>query len=131
MEASVMKKIIKDKGTTKICVSPKRIAKALGAEDTGFDIDTRRGPVSLFFLRQFLVNRLHSTGGRPKLTGVRKKRSKMSFFSEDWKKLEKISRYYREEGINVTSSQIASALLHAEVLKIDTSKIKVSRSKAA
>ena len=121
-----MTKVIKDKGRAKKLVDPKTVAKALGAKKAGVDIDTRRGPVSLFSLRQFLVSRLHSTGGRPRLKGTMKKRNKISFFTEDWKKLEEISKHYKEkEGINVSSSQIASALIHAEVSKIDTSKIKL------
>lgn len=120
-----MKKTIKDMGATQRRLKPKLVAKALGAEDTGIKIDTRRGPISLFTLRQFLVDRLHSTGGRPKLRGTRKKRSKISFLGEDWKKLEKISRYCRGEGINVTSTQVASALIHKEVSTIDTSKLKL------
>jgi hypothetical protein len=120
-----MAKKIKDTGKTQRRVNPKLIAKALGAEDTGVEIDTRKGPISLFTLRQFLLEKLSSTGGRPRLRGTRKIRSKISFFDEDWEKIEMLSKYYREkEGINVTSSQIASALIHAEVSKIDTSKIK-------
>ena len=127
-----MTKAIKDIGITQRRVSPKLVAKDLGAESVGVEIDTRRGPISLFTLRQFFVDRLKSTGGRPRLRGTRKVRSKISFFDEDLKKLKKIAMYYREEGrINVTSSQIASALIHAEVSKIDTSKIKLKLHSAS
>lgn len=115
-----MTKAIKDIGITQRRVSPKLVAKDLGAESIGVEIDTRRGPISLFALRQFFVDRLKSTGGRPKLRGTRKVRSKISFFDEDLKKLKKIAMYYRKEGIKVSTSQIASALIHAEVSKIDT-----------
>jgi hypothetical protein len=121
-----MAKTIKDKGPTKRLVDPKTIAGALGAEEAQVVLETKRGPISLFSLRQFLVDRLHSTGGRPKLEGTRQKRNKIPLFNEDWEKLEELSKYYREkEGINVSSGQIASALIHAEISKIDTSKIKV------
>lgn len=121
-----MKRVVKDKGAAKRRLNLESVAEALGGEDTGVEIDTRRGPLSLFTLRQFLVDRLHSAGGRPRLRGTRKRRSKISFFEEDWRKLEKMRRYYREEkGINVTLSQIASALIHAGVSRIDISKIKL------
>lgn len=121
-----MTRAIKDKGTTKRLLKPKAIAKALSAEDVKVRVDTRRGPVSLFYLRQFLVQNLRSTGGRPRLEGTGKKRNKVPLFTEDWEKLEELAKYYREtEGINVSSGQIASALIHAELSKIDTSKIKV------
>jgi len=120
-----MAKTIKDKSPTKRLVDLKAIAKALGAEETKVEIETRRGPISLFSLRQFLVDRLRSSGGRPKLEGTTQKRNKIPLFSEDWKKLEVIAKYYREkEGINVSSGQIASVLIHAEVSKIDISKMK-------
>lgn len=123
--AGVMKRVIKDKGKAKRRIGQKGIAKALGAVVTGVKIDTRRGPVSLITLRQFLANRLYSTGGRPRLRGTRNKRSKISLFDEDWKKLEEICRYYREEeGINVSPGQIASVLIHAEVSRMKPSKMK-------
>jgi len=123
---------IKDTGKTQRRINPKLVAKALGAEDIWVEIDTRQGPISLLTLRQFLLGKLSSTGGRPRLQGTRKARSKISFFAEDWEKIEMLSKYYREEeGINVTSSQIASALIHAEVSKIDTSKIKFKTHSAS
>lgn len=119
-----MTRLIKDKSPTKRPVNPKTIAKALGAEDTRVEIDTRRGPISLFTLRQFLADRLRSTGGRPKLAGTTQKRNKISFFKEDWEKLEVLAKYYREHaGIKVSSGQIASTLMHAQLSKLDTSKM--------
>src|SRR4030066_2180571 len=100
-----MARKIKDTGKTQRRVNAKLVAKALGSEDAGIEIDTRQGPISLFTLRQFLLGKLSSTGGRPRLQGTRKTRSKISFFDEDWEKIEMLSKYYREEeGINVTSS---------------------------
>ncbi len=126
-----MRKIIKEKGPTQRSINPKLVAKALSAEDTGIVIDTKRVPISLFALRQFIADRLYSTGGRPKLKGTRKVRNKISFFDEDWEKLKAIAGYYKEkEGINVSSSQIASALIHAEISKIKISIIK-SKSRSA
>jgi hypothetical protein len=60
------------------------------------------------------------------------KKGRIPNFDEDWEKIEMLSRYYREEeGINITSSQIAAALVHAEVSKIDTSKIKFKTHSAS
>ena len=121
-----MKKMIKDKGATKRTVSPKLVAKAMSAEETGVKIDARRGPIALFALREFFIDRLYSTGGRPRLMGTRKVRSKITFFDDDWKKLKEISKYYIKDGINVTSSQIASALIHRELSKIKPSRTKLN-----
>ncbi len=126
-----MATIIKDIGKTKRKVDGKVIAKALGAEEVGTKIDTRRGPISLFFLRQFLVNQLHSTGGRPTLRGTRKKRNKISLATDDWEKLNKIAKHIKEkEGISVSSGQIASLLIHVGITKVDISKLKKERKLA-
>ncbi len=121
---------IKDTGKIQRRVDSNFIAKALSAEGVDIEMDTRRGPISLFTLRQFLLSRLSSTGGRPRLHGTRKTRSKISPFDEDWEKIEMLSKCWREEGINVTSSQIASVLIHAAILKIDPSLIKLKTHSA-
>ena len=118
-----MARIIKNTGLTRR-VDSKAVAKALGAKKTGIRIDTRQGPISLFSLRQFLISRLRSSGGRPALIGTTRRRNKIPFFAEDWGKLEKIAEYYKEkEGINVTPGQIASALIHTNISGIDMSRI--------
>ncbi|MCK4326576.1 hypothetical protein KAU86_03545 [bacterium] len=120
-----MARIIKNVGLTQRQVNLKVVAKELGAEAVGVTIDTRQGPISLFALRQFLVERLRSSGGRPALVGaLKKRRNKIPLFDEDWIKLEKIAKYYKQkEGLNVSPGQIASALVHTDVSRIDTSKI--------
>ncbi len=61
-----MAKTIKDKGLAKRFVNPKAIARSLGAEEAQVEIDTRRGPISLFSLRQSLVKSSQSTTGKRK-----------------------------------------------------------------
>ena len=53
-----MAKTIKNTSSTQRQINPKVIANALGAEEAGVKIDTRQGPISLFSLRQFIINRL-------------------------------------------------------------------------
>lgn len=119
-----MAKIIKNIGSTQRQIDTKVVAKALGAEKVGIKIDTRQGPISLFSLRQFLIDRLRSNGGRPALVGTAKKRNKIPFLLKDWVKLEKIAKYCkRKEGINVSPGQIASALIHRDISKGNISKI--------
>jgi len=120
-----MSKIIKDVGPTKRRIDPKIVAAALGAEATRAEIDPAQGPISLFSLRQFMVSRLRSTGGRPRLEGTQTKRNKIPVFNDDWKKIEEFAGHYRKDGVNVSSGQIASALIHIAISKIDTGKINV------
>lgn len=118
-----MKRAVIDKGNAKRAVDPRKMAEALGAEDTGWKIDPGEGPISLLALRQFLAHRLQSTGGRPKLAGTSKVRRKISLFEEDWDEITRIASYYKEKkGLNVTGSQIAAALIHAGVSGLDKKK---------
>ena len=115
-----MRRIIKNIGKGQRRIDINDVARALGGEKAGVKIDTKQGPVSLFSLRQFLMNRLRSNGGRPALMGTTKERKKLPLFEEDWDKLKLIAEYYKKkEGINVSPAQIASILVHRDVAKID------------
>jgi hypothetical protein len=125
-----MRRIIKNTGKGQRRIDINEVSKALGGEKVGGKVNTKQGPFSLFFLRQFLINCLRSSGGRPALVGTTKERKKISFFEEDWNKLKLIAEYYKKkEGINVSPAQIASILVHTNVTKIDTADI-ISLSKS-
>jgi len=116
-----MAKIIKNTSPKQRQIETSDVMKRLGAERAGVKIDTRQGPITLFFLRQFLISRLSSRGGRPSLEGTTKRRKKIPLFDKDWEKLVKIAKYFKEnEGINVSPGQIASTLIHKNVSKIET-----------
>ena len=116
-----MTKIIKNTGLKQRQIETSDVMKSLGAERTGIKIDTRQGPITLFSLRQILIKRLRSRGGRPALVGTTKNRKKIPLFDKDWEKLIKIAKYFKEEeGINVSPGQIASTLIHKNVSKIET-----------
>lgn len=100
------------------------VAEALGAERTGIKIDTRRSPISLFGLRQFISNQLRSTGGRPSLIGTSNERNKIPLFDGDWEKLKLLSEYWKKkEGRNIAPAQIASIFLHQNLLRIDIDEL--------
>ena len=123
---SKIAKTIKVKGPIQKLISPAEFAKALGAEETNIRIDMNQDPVSLVALQQYFAAKLRSTGGRPRLVGTIKRRNKIPFFIGDWEKLEVLSRYIREkQGVSVSSGQIASALIHQAVSKLDIPKLKL------
>jgi hypothetical protein len=111
----------RDTGATQRTVDPKSLAQALGAEESGTEIDTRQGPISLYGIRQHLVERLRSTGGRPTLMGRKQQRNKVPFLEEDWNKLMEIAKLLKEEkNMRVTPAQIASILIHITLPEIST-----------
>ena len=108
-----MAKIIRDTGKEQRLIDPDFVLQALGAEDTGIEVDKTQGPISLFFLRQSLVEALRSTGGRPALEGAGDERNKVTFFRNDCDKLRALARYYKEHNnINTSPGQIASIIIH-------------------
>lgn len=115
-----MIKSIRDKSKAQKKISPEFIGKTLGAKKIEINIDTRKSPISLFALRQFLLERLASAGGRPKLEGTTKKRNKIPLLEDDWNKLKSLAEYYKKkDGINVSPGQIASAIVHSFISGLD------------
>ncbi|UCH93113.1 MAG: hypothetical protein JSV88_22890 [Candidatus Aminicenantes bacterium] len=118
-----MAKLIKDISKTQKRINDRLIEKALSAKRIGIKIDTRKAPISLFELRQFLIERLISSGGRPKLDGASKKRNKIPLLEDDWNKLKSIADYYKKkDGINVSPGQLVSAIVHSFISHIDIAK---------
>ena len=115
-----MVKSINDTSKTQRKISTEFIGKTLGAKKIEIKIDTRESPISLFALRQFLIDRLASSGGRPKLEGSSKKRNKIPLLEDDWNKLKSMAEYYKKkDGINVSPGQIASAIVHSFICGVD------------
>jgi hypothetical protein len=115
-----MAKLIKDTSKTQRKISTEFIGKSLGAKKIEIKINTRESPISLFALRQFLVERLASSGGRPKLEGTAKKRNKIPLLEDDWNKLKSMAEYYKKkDGINISPGQIASAIVHSFIAGVD------------
>lgn len=115
-----MAKKIRDISRTQERIDHKVVGEAMGAKEIGITIDTNKGPISLFTLRQFLVERLRSSGGRPTLKGSSKKRNKIPLLEDDWHKLKAIADYCKEkDGITVSPGQVASAIIHSMVAKMD------------
>ena len=68
------------------------------------------GPLSLFQVRQELLERLQSTGGRPSLLGV-SRRVKIPLNDKQWEALEGIASDVASPEFSPSAGQIASVLL--------------------
>lgn len=122
-----MAKVIKDISKTQGKVEHRIIEQTLGAREVKIKIDTRRNPISLFQLRQFFIDRLIASGGRPKLNGAAKKRNKVPLLEDDWIKLKSLAEYYKKkDGISVSPGQIASAIVHSFISNIDSAEYELS-----
>lgn len=103
---------IKNTSKTAPRLDPKKVAEALGAEPSeGVSLDgLGGGPLSLYQVRQELFRRLHSTGGRPSLSGTTG-RKKIPLNDEQWTELEEIASEVASSEFSPSAGQIASVLL--------------------
>jgi hypothetical protein len=91
-------------------LDPAEVARALGAEPQGTQLDAALDPISLLAVREELVQRLQSTGGRPALSGVTR-RAKIPVKDEDWLQLEQLAEAVASPGFAPSAGQVASVLL--------------------
>jgi hypothetical protein len=91
-------------------LDPARVRHALGAEEVPAELAEALAPLTLFVLREELVNRLQSSGGRPALVGTTR-RAKIPLSDEEWAKLEELAAAFASPGFAPSAGQVASVLL--------------------
>jgi hypothetical protein len=99
-------------------VEPERVAEALGATIEITEAMTPQSPIALVAMRQELLSRLTSTGGRPGLAGATR-RQKIPLDDADWARLQKIAEALNDEEVKPTPGQVASVLLHRVLVTLD------------
>ena len=92
-------------------------ALRLGGELAGLSLVGSGGPLSLYQVRQELVERLRSTGGRPGLTEA-SRRVKIPLSAAQWKELEAVAAEVAAPGFTPSAGQIASVLLSLSLRSI-------------
>jgi len=108
---------IKQTGKTLKRVDPVKLAEALGAEVVSKSAVKPHGPVSLFALRQYLLENLHSSGGRPALES-HARRQKVPMTDEIWLALSDLASILRADGISISPGQMASALIRQSLAQL-------------
>ena len=101
---------IKQNGQTLERIDPKSLGKLLGAEVVSTKAVRPASPVSLFALRQYLLENLRSSGGRPTLEEDAR-RQKIPLSDESWQALTTLANILRAEGIPVSPGQIGGAII--------------------
>lgn len=104
-------------------ITPEQVQQALGAEETTAGLAKALAPLTLFTVREELVNRLQSSGGRPSLAGTTR-RAKIPLSDEEWLQLEELAAAIAESGVAPSAGQVASVLLslslHAVASQVDS-----------
>jgi hypothetical protein len=112
-------KPIRDTGPILARVEPAQVQKALGAEPATEALADALAPVTLFTIREELVRRLQSSGGRPGLSGV-SRRAKIPLSDEEWLELEELATAISSPGFAPTAGQVASVLLTLSLHSVAT-----------
>ncbi len=122
---------VQQTGKTLKRIDPRKLAEALGAEVISTNAVKSHGPVSLFALRQYLLDNLHSAGGRPGLDS-HARRQKIPLTDEIWLALTGLASILRSDGISISPGQMASALIRQSLAQLNALPItRVPRRKAA
>lgn len=107
---------IRDTSRTLPRVDARMVARALGA-DAAVLVPDGGSPFSLAAVRQELVRRLKSSGGRPALEGT-VRRQKIPLSDEEWDRLEHLSSLFADSGVRATAGQVARILLSLILEKV-------------
>lgn len=110
---------IQDASATLPQIDPSRVQQALGAEDATERLAETLSPVTLFALRQELMRRLQSSGGRPALVGTTR-RAKIPLRDEEWQQLEELASAIASPGFAPSAGQVASVLLRLSLDAVAT-----------
>lgn len=114
---------LRDTGSPLRRIDPAQVQQALGAEEVPAALAEALAPLTLFALREELVNRLQSSGGRPALAGTTR-RAKIPLSDEEWEKLEELAAAIASPGFAPSAGQVASVLLslslHSVASRIDS-----------
>lgn len=100
-------------------LDPKTVADALGGEPCPERIEGQPGPVTLYALRQELLHRRQSSGGRPGIEGT-SFRAKVPVGDQDWHRLEAIAATLSVPGFTPSPGQVASVLLSIALRSVTT-----------
>jgi hypothetical protein len=101
---------IRDTSNSLPRITAAQVQQALGAEETTGELAEALAPVTLFAVREELMNRLQSSGGRPALAGTTR-RAKIPLSDEEWMQLEELAAAIGESGFAPSAGQVASVLL--------------------
>src|SRR5216683_6208688 len=107
--------VLKDAATRR--VSADNFGERIGAEVVEANSSERASPLSYVAVRDEIFHRLRSTGGRPGLEGVERK--KIPLTHRDWKKVERVANDIARPGFHPSPGQVASILLSITLSKLN------------
>ena len=111
-------------------LDPQAVADALGGEPCPERVAGSAGPVTLYALRQELLSRRQSSGGRPGIEGT-SFRAKIPVGEDDWQRLEALATSLSAAGFSPSAGQVASVLLSLALRSLSTGREEGAEGHAA
>jgi hypothetical protein len=118
---------IKNTGKTLKRIEPDKLSKLLGAEIVSTEAVESGSPVSLFALREYILENLRSTGGRPAIE-TNAKRQKIPLSEETWQALTALTSILRADGVSISPGQMASAIIRQGLLQLNALPMSKARA---
>lgn len=112
-------KVIRDTGVALPSIEPRDVETALGAEASSQRLEDTLAPITLFAVREELMKRLQSSGGRPAHTGTGR-RAKIPIGDKEWLALEELAAAISSSSFAPSAGQIASVLPSLSVQRVAT-----------
>lgn len=110
-------------------IDPQAVAKALGGEPCPERIARGASPITIYGLRQEMLRRRQSSGGRPGLEGT-DFRAKIPVADQEWRQLEDLATAMSAEGFSPSAGQVASVLLSLALRSVVSDKAEAIPSAA-
>jgi hypothetical protein len=98
------------------------VITALGGRPLGIKQGDDKAPVALLTIRDALMQRLRTTGGRPALSGDGS-RQRVQASAEDWKTIVDIASHVAVGRHKASPAQVASVLIHLALERIPQGEI--------
>jgi hypothetical protein len=99
------------------------VMTALGAHPLGIKSGDDKAPVALLTIRDALMQRLRTTGGRPALSGDGP-RQRVQVSAEDWQAIVDIASHVAVGCHKASPAQVASVLIHLALERIPQGEIR-------
>ncbi len=99
------------------------VIAAFGGRSLGTNAGDDKAPLALLTIRDALIQRLRTTGGRPALSGDGP-RQRVQVSAEDWQSIVEIASHVAVGRHKASPAQVASVLIHLALERIPQGEIR-------
>jgi hypothetical protein len=103
-------------------IDPQDVVAAFNGRPLSMAVGNSRAPEMLLAVRDALVDRLRSTGGRPGLAGEGS-RQRVQVSAQDWQRIADIADHVEVGRHKPSPAQVASVLLHLALERIPAKEV--------